>query len=363
MARSSLSVGKTEFRSRQQGSISLFQWLFLFACLLLSLGGAFAFLTLHHPLKNTTESIIHLREGDGALALAKLIRPVRPNYLTLTTDQLVLSVLARGYSLKAGEYDLKASPTLWSLVQAIHSGRTYTRSITFIEGWTFRQWQEALRHAPGIRADPRAVDSRATARELAPQFDSIEGLLMAETYFYQWGDSDLELYRRAHQLMQTELKSRLSDSKVSEDSNQGDITHPLSWSQADYQTLILASIVEKESGQFADQRRIARVFLNRLSQNMRLQSDPTVIYALGSSFTGDLTRADLKIDSPYNTYREKGLPPTPIANPGKQAIAAVLSPDTGSWLYFVGRGDGSSEFSTSLKAHNLAVRKYQLGIE
>ncbi len=363
MARSSSRVGKTESGHRRKRLVSRFQWIVLFTSLLLSLGAAFIVLTLHQPLKSGSEPTIQLREGDGALALAHLIRPTRPNYLTLATDQLILSVLARRYPLKAGEYELKASPTLWSLVQAIHSGRTHTRSITFIEGWTFRQWQEALRHAPGIRADPRAVDSQATARELAPQFDSIEGLLMAETYFYQWGDSDLELYRRAYQLMRTELESRLGDSLVSDHSDRDGIINQSIWSQAAYETLILASIVEKESGQFADQRRIARVFLNRLSQNMRLQSDPTVIYALGSSFTGDLTRADLKIDSPYNTYREKGLPPTPIANPGRQSIAAVLSPDTGSWLYFVGRGDGSSEFSTSLKAHNLAVRKYQLGIE
>lgn len=363
MERSSSSVGKVRILNRFSGVLRPAVGPFIFSLVILGLIGAGVILTLHHPLEAGKDQIVRLEEGEGALALAKRIRPLRPHYIPLIFDQIVLSLMTRVRSLKVGEYDVRKSPSLWALVNAIHQGKSYARSITFIEGWTFRQWQEAMAKAPGIKFDSRAASSNSLALAIAPAYQSIEGWLMPETYFYHWGDSDLDIYQRAHELMRNELKAMMAatgDEVAARDIITRDNT---TWFATEYDLLIMASIVEKESGQFSDQRRIARVFLNRLRENMRLQSDPTIIYALGRSFTGDLTRAHLTMSSPYNTYKQRGLPPTPIANPGRRAIAAVLSPAAGDWLYFVGRGDGSTEFSTTLRAHNRAVKKYQLGIE
>ena len=176
----------------------------------------------------------------------------------------------------------------------------------------------------------------------------LEGWLFPDTYAFTYGEQDLQILRRAHRAMQQTLM-RVLASQNETGLNQRSL-------------IILASIVEKESGQPDDRRKIARVFLNRLAKGMRLQSDPTIIYGLGAAFDGDLKRRHLKADGPFNSYTRHGLPPTAIANPGLDAIEAVLLPARGDWLYFVGRGDGSSQFSADLASHQRAVNRYQLGM-
>ena len=233
--------------------------------------------------------------------------------------------------------------------------------MTLVEGWTLKDWQQALESAPGMRVSQRELTpdlSNSPEKDLGTLG---EGWFMPDTYQYEWGTAADTVYARANQAMVSELQRWIATVNVESafsDQDRGVINH---FEARDW--LTLASMVEKESSHFDDQRQIARVFLNRLALGMRLQSDPTVIYALGSEFDGDLTRRDLKVDAPHNTYRHKGLPPGPICNPGRQAIEAVFRPADGDWLYFVGRGDGTSQFSKTLREHNRAVRKYQLGIE
>ncbi len=250
--------------------------------------------------------------------------------------------------IKAGEYQVKPGAKVLAFFEQLRSGQAYTRKLTFPEGWTLAQWRTQLQAAEGLRP----VTNRMTETELAVAVtgtaNPLEGWLLPETYLYTRGDSDLKILKQAYRAMQKQLDLLWK-------------THPHQDLQNPTALLTLASIVERESGSNEDRSKIARVFLNRLKKGMRLQSDPTVIYGLGVAFDGDLKRRHLTSDGPFNSYTRAGLPPTPICNPGASALAAVLTPAEGDWLYFVGRGDGSSQFSLDLKAHNRAVNQYQRG--
>jgi UPF0755 protein len=251
----------------------------------------------------------------------------------------------------AGEYAVHSELNSLELLTLLRKGVTVQRAVTFVEGWTFLQWRSHLSEQRYIGQDSavltgeeimQRVGQADTATQISP-----EGWFFPDTYFYSAGDSDLDILQRAHKAMLQQLQAAAR--KRSEDT------------QLDrYQVLILASMVEKESGYSSDRNKIAAVFLNRLRQGMRLQSDPTVIYGLGDEFDGNLVRADLMGDTAHNTYVRKGLPPTPICMPGRSSIDAVMNPAKVDFLYFVARGDGSSEFSMTLKAHNRAVRRYQM---
>jgi UPF0755 protein len=250
--------------------------------------------------------------------------------------------------IKAGEYRITDADTPTTLLARLRAHDVVRHRITLIEGWTLAQALDALARHPIVRQalgeNPRA--ELVSALELPRE--NPEGLFFPDTYVFERGTSDLDILRRAHDRME----GVLADAWVK---RQPDL--PL----ADpYAALILASIIEKETGRAEDRGFIAQVFVNRLRLGMRLQTDPTVIYGLGDRFQGDLTRAHLAQDTPYNTYRRGGLPPTPIALPGRAALEAALSPPAGDLLYFVSRGDGTTAFSKTLDAHNRAVREFQL---
>ncbi|MCY4013669.1 MAG: endolytic transglycosylase MltG [Gammaproteobacteria bacterium] len=250
-------------------------------------------------------------------------------------------------SLRRGEYAVGPGETADELLDRLVSGDVVQHRFRITEGTT------AAEAIAALAADER-VDfdlGGATTTDLMTRLGlegNAEGAFFPDTYLFERDDTASELLRRAHLRMQQILTAAWAqrDPRVAYEDQR--------------QALILASIIEKETGLDADRPRIASVFLNRLSSNMRLQSDPTVIYGLGSAFDGDLKRVHLATDHPYNTYRHRGLPPTPISLPGRASIEAALHPSGDDDLYFVARGDGSSEFSADLEQHNAAVRRYQL---
>lgn len=264
--------------------------------------------------------------------------------------QLVLQGRLDGVaqSLRAGEYRLDPGTTPRQLLQMVVAGRVVQYQLTLLEGWTFAQIMDAVRSSPVLQQTLEHADVERVLEAIDCAGRHPEGLLFPDTYRFPRGTTDVEFLRRACRTMQRVLL---------EEWQRRDVGLPY----ADpYQALIMASLVEKESAVAAERPRIAGVFVRRLQRGMRLQTDPTVIYALGADYDGNIRRADLALDSPYNTYVHGGLPPTPIAAPGRDSIRAALQPEPGEELYFVARGDGSHEFSRTLAEHNRAVRKYQL---
>ncbi|MFA5662708.1 endolytic transglycosylase MltG [Castellaniella sp.] len=250
--------------------------------------------------------------------------------------------------LKAGAYEARQGDTPWQLLQRMANGDMTLVRLTFPEGWTFAQIRAALDASPQVRHDTLGMDEPALLAELGLDAQSAEGLLHPDTYVFVPGSSDLDILRRAVKAGQQILAQAWAAR---------DPDLPL---DAPYQALILASIIEKETGHGGDRARVAGVFANRLRAGMPLQTDPTVIYGLGPDYQGRLRKKDLQRDTPWNTYTRTGLPPTPIANPGRAALEAALHPERHKYYYFVSRGDGTSEFSTNLGAHNRAVAKYIL---
>lgn len=250
--------------------------------------------------------------------------------------------------IKAGEYQFMPGTTPGQMLDQIVSGAVFQHTLTVVEGWTFAQLFEAVRgHEAIIHTLGEPTPDRLMA-ELGYPGQHPEGRFLPDTYHFPRGVTDVAFLRRAHQMMETRL---------AEEWAQREPGLPL---KSPYEALILASIVEKETGLPAERAEIAGVFVRRLQLGMRLQTDPTVIYGLGLGFDGNLRRADLLADSPYNTYLNAGLPPTPIALPGVAAIRAALHPAPGTTLFFVSRGDGSHVFSTTLEEHNAAVQRYQI---
>jgi len=249
--------------------------------------------------------------------------------------------------VQAGNYEVRDAISPYKLLQMITSGVRGQDKLTVVEGWTFNQLREAIDAHPALKHDTRGVTETELIARLEITERSAEGWFLPDTYFFPNGASDLALLQRAHEAMRTQLD-------VLWKSRAGGL--PLA---TPYEALILASIVEKETGQPAERPLIAEVFANRLKIGMKLQTDPTVIYGLGEEFDGNLRKRDLLADGPYNTYVRTGLPPTPIALPGIAALTAALNPAPGKALYFVARGDGSSHFSNNLADHERAVTKYQ----
>lgn len=250
--------------------------------------------------------------------------------------------------IQAGEYALRPGLTLRAAVQQLQRGDVLQYEFTILEGWNIRQLRHALGQAEGLVAKTHELDDAALMQALDRSGQHPEGRFLPETYAYIRGFSDLDLLRRAAEAMDRTLAATWA-------MRAADL--PLNSPE---EALILASIVEKETGLAAERARIAGVFTSRLRIGMRLQTDPTVIYGIGSSFDGDLRRRDLRTDTPYNTYTRRGLPPTPIAMPGEAALLAAVQPLEQGEFYFVSRGDGSHQFSATLEQHQQAVRRYQL---
>lgn len=251
--------------------------------------------------------------------------------------------------IKAGNYELHNGMTHYDLFLMITDGIVSQRGIMFIEGWTFRQMRDALNRNEDIRHLSIPMTDTEILQRIGATESVPEGLFFPDNYYFSSGMSDLEILKRAYQTMQRKLTKAWNE-------REGGLPY-----RTPYEALIMASIVERETGQPAERALIARVFLNRLKLGMRLQTDPTVIYGLGERYDGNLHKRDLLQDSEYNTYTRAGLPPTPIAMPGLAAIDAALHPARSNALYFVGKGDGSHVFSATLAEHNRAVARYQLG--
>ncbi|HZP65156.1 MAG TPA: endolytic transglycosylase MltG [Rudaea sp.] len=250
--------------------------------------------------------------------------------------------------LHAGEYALPPGITPRELLRRMAAGEVVQHRFTIVEGWTFAQLRAALAQDAELGHELGAMSDADLMRRLGAAGALPEGWFLPETYNFVKGMSDLDILRRAHEAMQKALDKGWAERAP-------DL--PL---ESPYQALILASIVEKETGRPEERPRIAGLFLHRLKLGMKLQTDPSVIYGLGAAYDGNLHKRDLEADTPFNTYTRAGLPPTPIALPGAAAIAAVLHPAATDALYFVARGDGTHEFSATLEAHNRAVDKYQL---
>ncbi len=268
-------------------------------------------------------------------------------------DPWVLVLLGRltraETSIKAGSYQISRGITPLDLLRKLTRGDFTQAELAFIEGWTFRQLRERLDAHPDLRHETLGLPEGELMRVVGAPGASAEGRFFPDTYLFAKRSSDVELLARAYRAMQRHLDREWQGRSAS-----------LPYRDP-YQALILASIVEKETGRGEDRSLVAGVFVNRLRQGMLLQTDPSVIYGLGANFDGRLRKRDLLADTPYNSYTRAGLPPTPIAMPGLASLQAALHPAVTDALYFVARGDGSSHFSRTLAEHNQAVARYQRG--
>ncbi len=251
--------------------------------------------------------------------------------------------------VKAGSYELSRADSAWRLLQRMAEGDISYARVTFIEGWTYRKFRAALADNPDVKQTLTDVSDAELLAMLGAPVDHPEGLFFPDTYTFAKGSSDFDILRRAYQAQQQQLHKAWERRAPN---------HPL---QSPYELLILASIIEKETGLDADRPRIAGVFLNRLRRGMPLQTDPTVIYGMGEQYDGRLLRKHLQVDNPWNTYTRNGLPPTPIASPGRASLEAAAQPESHRYYYFVARGDGTSAFSEDLNTHNRYVNQYIRG--
>jgi UPF0755 protein len=314
----------------------------------LLLGGA-GLWWIHQPLPISGEAVdLSIEPGTPPRAVAQAVAdagvPVSPLALYAWFR---LSGQAR--QIRAGNYALEPGTTPRSLLRKLVRGEESLRTLTIVEGWNWRQVRAALAQASDLRADSRALDDATLMQALGRPGVAPEGRFFPDTYTYAKGASDLSILARAMRAMDHQLVAawalRASDL-------------PLASAE---EALILASIIEKETAREQDRRLIAGVFINRLRRGMPLQTDPTVIYGLGERFDGNLRKRDLQTDTPWNTYTRSGLPPTPIAMPGRASLLAAVQPANTDAIYFVARGDGSSHFSATLEEHNRAVNRYQRG--
>lgn len=266
-------------------------------------------------------------------------------------NPLVFELLARATGkaprLKAGHYELKPGTTPLALIDQLVRGEFAQEALAIIEGWSFRQMRAAIAAHPALKHDTASLSDKELLARITTDHPAPEGLFFPDTYRFAKGSSDLQIYKQAYGLLQ----KRLNEAWARRD--------PAVPYKSPYEALIMASIIEKETGQRSERNMIAAVFVNRLKRGMLLQTDPTVIYGMGDKFQGNIRRRDLETDTPYNTYKRVGLPPTPIALPGSESIEAALNPARSDVLYFVARGNGTSEFSNNLADHNRAVNKYQ----
>lgn len=302
----------------------------------------------HRPILATGEPPIEfaIKPGSSVRSSADQIAgagvPLNPMLF-----HLLARFSGKGTKLKAGNYELKPGTTPVTLIDQLVRGEFAQESLAIIEGWTFKQMRQAIDTHPKIRHDTAGLSDKELLAKISTDHKHPEGLFFPDTYLFAKGASDLQIYKQAHTLLQKRLEEAWNNRA------------PNVPYKSPYEALIMASIVEKETGQKSERNMIAAVFVNRLRLGMLLQTDPTVIYGMGERFQGNIRRKDLETDTPYNTYTRPGLPPTPIALPGAESLAAALNPAASDALYFVSRGNGTSEFSNNLADHNRAVNKFQ----
>lgn len=289
---------------------------------------------------------VTIQQGAGLRAIARTLSS-RGLIVSPWAFSAVARLRGQGERLQAGVYEIRPGESPNDLLDRMVRGDSLHDRITIIEGWTFGQMRAALDRHESLRHDSAGLSENEILEKLGAIERRAEGLFFPDTYAFAVGTSDFQILRIARARMREHLDAAWAARTDS---------LPLG---SPYEALIVASVVEKETGRPEDRDQIAAVFLNRLRIGMRLQSDPTVIYGLGDRFDGNLRRVDLEADTPYNTYVRGGLPPTPIALPGAASLNAVTKPAASRALYFVARGDGTSEFSTNLDDHNRAVARFQ----
>lgn len=289
----------------------------------------------------------HIKRGDTLRSIATRLED---KGILKFSDLLILYGRYTGQDrmIKAGAYEIKIGDTPLDVLERIASGNMSQRRVALIDGFTTKQFLDRIQANPDIEVTIDPENPQELLTRLNIPYDSIEGLFFPDTYVFIPGDSDYDILRRAYVQFQSHLQE-IWDKR--------DPSIPL---KNMYELLILASIVEKETGDLSDRDKIAGVFINRLNANMLLQTDPTVIYGMGDSYEGRIRKVDLQTDTPWNTYTRKGLPPTPISNPSLAALKATSKPATHDYYYFVSRGDGGSVFAKDLQEHNRNVRRYIL---
>lgn len=327
----------------------LFIKLIFCICLLLAAVSGAAWWWAHTPI-NMRSPAVEFRVTSGS-SLRGAVNQIQEAGVELQADLFaLLAKLKRSDTgLKAGSYAIKSGITPLELLAKLTRGEVTQGELTLVEGWTLRQWRNRMDQNADLRHETAGLSEAQIIQKLGLNISSLEGWLFPDTYLFDKQSSDLELLARANRVMQKRL-----DNEWSKRASGLPYKTP-------YDALIMASIVEKETGRESDRGNVAAVFVNRLRSGMLLQTDPTVIYGVGESFDGNLRKRDLLTDTPYNTYTRAGLPPTPIAMPGMASLQAALHPAANDVLYFVARGDGSSQFSRTLDEHNRAVNQYQRG--
>lgn len=310
---------------------------------------AAAFWWLHQPMDTRQATLdLSIEPGTSPKAIAQAVADAGAQTSpTLLFAWFRLSGQSR--QMRAGSYEISPGTSPKMLLSMLVRGEESLRSVTLVEGWNWRQVRQALAKAENLKPDSRALTDESLMAQLGRAGIAPEGRFYPDTYAYAKGASDLAVLQRAMKAMDKHLQSAWEARQ-----------RGVALKSAE-EVLTLASIIEKETGKGSDRPMISGVFNNRLRIGMRLQTDPTVIYGLGEAFDGNLRRVHLTTDNPWNTYTRGGLPPTPIAMPGKAALMAAVQPAQTSALYFVAKGDGSSHFSTTLDEHNRAVNRYQRG--
>jgi UPF0755 protein len=312
----------------------------------IGVGGTFVYWA-QQPITTDGEAIpFTITPGSGAHAAGQQIADAGVPIVPILFN-LLARIEGKTSKIKAGSYELKPGTTPQRLITQLARGEFAQESLTIIEGWTFRQMRVAMANHPGLKHDTAELSDKALMAKISPEYPLPEGLFFPDTYLFAKGASEMQIFRQAH----TAMIGRLSEAWDKRD--------PALPYKNPYEALIMASIVEKETGQKSERAMIAGVFVNRLKTGMLLQTDPTVIYGMGDNYQGKIRKRDLEADTPYNTYTRGGLPPTPIALPGAQSLTAALAPARTQALYFVARGDGTSQFSANLPDHNRAVNQYQ----
>lgn len=301
---------------------------------------------LEAPIIKNTPVVIEIIKGDS---VNRIVEKLNEQNLNVNPLWFRLIAFQNGSTakLKAGEYEFRPTMTLTEVIEMIAQGKTRQHSIRFLEGWSFAKMLTELRQNPNIRQTLPEKNEESLLAEIGAPQNKPEGLFFPDTYYFEKHTPDIALLKRAFTKMQAvlneEWQNRSSDLPI----------------KTPYEALILASIIEKETAVDHERALIGGVMIRRLKKGIPLQTDPTVIYGMGENFHGNLAKQDLTHPSPFNTYLIHGLPPTPIAMPGRKAIHAALHPEQGKSLYFVAKGDGTHVFSSTLKEHNKAVKLFQ----
>ena len=323
------------------------KWLFLSLLASLALAGWLAYYAVSSLKLQPNSQEITIQPKSGLKSIAYQL--VQQGVLKEPWRFIIIAkVLHKESYLQAGDYTLNRNVTPYQLLLSLNHGKATQGSVTFIEGRTFAQMRSKLEKNDAVKQTITVLSESDILRTVGSEYTVAEGLFFPDTYYFDRNTADTIVLQRSYDAM----KIKLDDSWNKRASG-------LPYKNS-YQALIMASIVEKETGKASERPMIAGVFINRMRIGMRLQTDPTVIYGMGAQYNGNIRKKDLIADTPYNTYTRNGLPPTPIAMPGLASIEAALHPANTKALYFVGKGDGSHAFSNSLEEHNRAVVKYQL---